>query len=84
MTSDIKRAGERRREDVLAAARGKRGVPWLVIGVGLVLEPLPHGVHIKADFIWAEEPKGLAAIGQDHEFGCPTWDTSGLCDAREA
>ena len=68
----------RRRGGVLAASRSKRTVPWLVIDVSLVLEPVPHGVDVKADFVRAEEPEGLAAIGQDHEFGCPARDTLGL------
>jgi len=42
-----------------------------MIDVRLVLEPVPHGVNVKPDFIWAEEPEGLATIGQDNKFRCP-------------
>lgn len=49
-----------------------------MIKIRLVLEPIPHGVDVKPDFTWAEEPEGLAAIGQDHEFGCSARNRSEL------
>ena len=70
MTSGFKRADERRRGGLLAAAGSKRAVPWLVIGVRLVLEPAPHGVDAEPDFIRVEEPEGLATIGHDNKFRC--------------
>ena len=78
MTSGVKRAAERRRGGVLAAARSKRAVPRLVIGVGLVFEPVPHGVDVKANLIRTEEPEGSAAIRQNHELGCSERGVSGL------
>jgi len=78
MTSGVKRAAERRRGGVLAATRSKRAVPRLMIGVGLVLKPVPHGLDVKADLIRAEEPEGLAAIGQNHKLRCSARSMSGL------
>ena len=78
MTSGIKRAAERRRGGALAATGSKRAVPRLMIGVGLVLEPVPHGVNVKADLIRAEEPEGFAAIGQNHELGGSARSVLGL------
>lgn len=70
MTSVFKRADERRRGGSLAATRSKRAVPWLVMGVRLVLEPVPHGVDVKPDFIRVEEPEGPATISHDNKFRC--------------
>jgi len=83
MTSGAKRADGRGRGGLLAATGSKRTIPRLVIGVLLILEPVPHGVDVKPDFIRAEEPEGLAAIGQDHKFGCSARCTQGSCDTRE-
>ena len=78
MTSGVKRAGGRRRGGLLATAGSERSVPWLVIGVCLILEPAPHGVNVKPDLVRVEEPETLAAIGQDHKFRCSAMNTSGL------
>ena len=34
-----------------------------MIEIHLVLEPVPHGVDVKPDFIWAEEPESFTPIG---------------------
>lgn len=67
----------------LATAGSKRSVPWLVIEILPVAEPVPHGVDIKPDLSWAEEPEGLAAISQDHQFRCSARKTSDSCGTRE-
>jgi len=54
----------------IAAAGSKGAVPWVVIGIRLFLEPVPHGVDIEADLVRVKEPEALATIRQDNEFGC--------------
>jgi hypothetical protein len=63
MMSAMGRTSEKVRGGLLAATRSKRSIPRRVIEVCLILEPVPHGVDVKPNFIWTEESKGPTAIG---------------------